>query len=232
MTPYIWLAILSGIGLLALFVEWTIKSKKSQKKEKKQREQQQQAVMMFGPSQVAQAKKEEEQAQLQAIEDEYQQLQVNLAEVDVEIQMMEKCLNIISQQGWKIPAQLELSLQKQQLEKKLLEWSMNGVTQKSLYDSVERQIEQIEAQLPIVEHGEMGLQIIGQQGEIRNLLQQISQEQAVALGEFKQNLEKQFTPAEVQNILSKTDDVLKEMLVMTAAALTQNPPLLSSPPSP
>jgi hypothetical protein len=59
-----------------------------------------------------------------------------------------RCLNIINQKGWQIPAQLELSLQKQQLEKKLLEWSMNGVTQKSLFDSIERQIEQIEAQLP------------------------------------------------------------------------------------
>jgi len=230
MTIYIWLALLSGVGLLALFVEWTITSQKSKKKEKEQRDQQRQVVMLFGPGQVAKAKKEEEQAQLQAIGEEYQQLQVDLAAVDIEIQMMEKCLNIISQQGWQIPAQLELSLQKQQLEKKLLEWSMNGVTQKSLYDSIERQIEQIEAQLPIVERGEMGKQVISQQAEIRNLLQQISQEQAVALGEFKKDLEKQFTAAETQNILLAADNAFKQVLAMSAVALTTNPQQL--PPSP
>jgi hypothetical protein len=233
MTLYIWLAILSGVGLIALLVEWTIKSKKNQKKEKEQRDRQRQAVMLFGPGQVAQVEKEKEQAQRQAIGEEYQQLQVDLAAVDVEIQMMEKCRNIISQQGWQIPAQLELSLQKQQLEKKLLEWSMNGVMQKNLYDSVERQIEQIEAQLPIVERGEMGMQVINQQGEVRNLLQQIAQEQAVALGEFQRELEQQgFTPAEVHNIMMKADDTLKELAAMTAAALTNNPqqPSLSKSP--
>jgi len=212
------LALFSVLGLLILLVGWVAKAKRERKEEaKRQWEQQRQMIIQTGLKRTAQAKKEAEKAKEQAIQDEYHQLQVNAAALDAEIRLLQKSKTLLSQQGLEILEELELFIQKQELEKKLVELEMQGVRQLSLYNDISHEIEQIEARLEILNRGETARLIIEQQAEIRGRIEQLAQKQAITFEELKKDLEKQFTPVEVQNILLRAGNTAKEIIAMTAA---------------
>lgn len=214
------LAILSALGFLTLLVEWIGRSRRDRAgAARKQREQQRQNIISVGLKRAAQAKKEAEQIEQQAIQDEYRQLQVNLAALDAEIQALQDTIDFLTQQGLEIPEQVGLFLQKQRLERRLVELDMQGTTSVSLYDDIACRIERIEAQLEIVERGETARLVIEQQAEIKECLEQLAQKQAITFEELRKDLEKRFTPAEVQNILLRAGNTAREIMAMTAVAL-------------
>jgi hypothetical protein len=218
------------IILMIIFLVRELDRAKRREREEKEREEQEKKwkeIIAIGSKRAEQAREAEKAEIQQAIQNVFRQLQVNAKALESEMQALQRANNFLLDRGVKIPQQVELLYQKRQLEKKIVELQMQGVSEENLYNDIRLSIEHVENKLAILRQGEITELLIERQGGIRSCLQRIAWEHAIVGEKLKRKLASQFTPDEVQNILAGVSGVLDELVAMIAAAEEEDTPTSS-----